>query len=332
MDESTPTCDQRFAALGIAQTAEMRRAYREHAPDDAGPRRATSAARSCTTRRSASRRTPACRSRRRSQQAGIVPGHQGRHAARKPLAGFPGEVVTEGLDGLRDRLAEYARLGARFAKWRAVITIGDDIPTPRLHRGQRARAGALRRAVPGSGPGADRRARSADGRRPHARALREVTEATLHAVFDALHDAARHARRHAAQAEHGPAGQGLRRPGDRRRRRRGHASRCLLRAVPAAVPGIAFLSGGQTDAARDRAPQRDERRLRARACRGRWRSRSRARSSSRRSRSGAATRPTCGAAQQALFHRAACNRAARRGATTPRATRRRRLTRIESRP
>ncbi len=64
---------------------------------------------------------------------GVVPGIKVDLGA-KPLALYPGETVTEGLDGLRERLAEYYELGARFAKWRAVITIGDGIPTDALHR------------------------------------------------------------------------------------------------------------------------------------------------------------------------------------------------------
>ena len=83
---------------------------------------------------------------------GIIPGIKVDTGA-KPLAGFDGEKITEGLDGLRDRLAEYGALGARFAKWRAVITIGDGHPDGRLHRGQRRGAGPLRGAVarrPGS--------------------------------------------------------------------------------------------------------------------------------------------------------------------------------------
>ena len=89
----------------------------------------------------------------------------------KPLALAPGETVTEGLDGLRERFAEYRALGARFAKWRAVISIGDGHPERVLPLGERARARPLRRARAGGGPRADRRARGADGRRPHDRAL-----------------------------------------------------------------------------------------------------------------------------------------------------------------
>ncbi len=87
------------------------------------------------------------------------------------LAGFPGEKITEGLDGLRARLAEYRELGARFAKWRAVITIGDGIPSVACIR---ANAHALARyaaSLPGGRNRPDRRARGAHGRRQHDRAL-----------------------------------------------------------------------------------------------------------------------------------------------------------------
>ena len=102
---------------------------------------------------------------------GVMPGIKVDTGA-KPLAGFPGETITEGLDGLRERLMEYYKLGARFAKWRAVIDIGAGIPTRLCDRGQRAGAGPLCGAVPGTEDRADRRARSADGRRAHHRALR----------------------------------------------------------------------------------------------------------------------------------------------------------------
>ena len=78
---------------------------------------------------------------------GIIPGIKVDTGAHD-LAGFPGEKVTEGLDGLRARLEEYRELGARFAKWRAVITIGDGIPTRRLHRARtRTRSPATRRSA-----------------------------------------------------------------------------------------------------------------------------------------------------------------------------------------
>ena len=70
----------------------------------------------------------------------------------KPLASSPNETITEGLDGLRERLEEYRELGAKFTKWRAVITIGEKHTDLVLHRCQCACPGALRRAFPGGGP------------------------------------------------------------------------------------------------------------------------------------------------------------------------------------
>ena len=107
--------------------------------------------------------------------AGSIPGIKVDSGA-KPLAGPHDkiETVTEGLDGLRERLAEYHKLGARFAKWRAVITIADGTPDVELHQGQRARARPLCGSVPGGRHRADRRAGGADGRGPcraHHRAL-----------------------------------------------------------------------------------------------------------------------------------------------------------------
>ena len=101
------------------------------------------------------------------QRQGIIPGIKVDEGA-KPLAGSPGELITEGLDGLRDRLEEYRELGARFAKWRAVIIIDEGLPTATCVARERARARALRRALPGAGPRPDRRARGADGRAAHA--------------------------------------------------------------------------------------------------------------------------------------------------------------------
>ena len=119
------------------------------------------------------------------------PAGQGRHAARQahragrrdprasrstpapsPCPSRPGETVTEGLDGLRERLKEYHGLGARFAKWRAVIDIGDGKPSYAAHPRQRPRPRPLRGPVPGGRHRADRRARGADGRRPRHRDLR----------------------------------------------------------------------------------------------------------------------------------------------------------------
>src|ERR1039458_7866089 len=127
MDESNGTCNKRFAAVGIPQTEEARRAYRELIVTTQGLGESISGAilYDETIRQRTVDGTPFVKV---LIEAGIIPGIKVDMGA-KDLAGLPGERVTEGLDGLRDRLAEYFRLGARFAKWRAVIAIGDDIPS-----------------------------------------------------------------------------------------------------------------------------------------------------------------------------------------------------------
>ncbi|HEY7055527.1 MAG TPA: class I fructose-bisphosphate aldolase, partial [Vicinamibacterales bacterium] len=126
-DETPGTLTKRFDALGIRSTEQTRRAYREMlftAPDAA-----TSISgvimQDETIRQKSSAGTPLAQV---LASQGIVPGIKVDTGA-KPLALAPGETITEGLDGLRDRLAEYRGMGARFAKWRAVIHIADDLPS-----------------------------------------------------------------------------------------------------------------------------------------------------------------------------------------------------------
>jgi fructose-bisphosphate aldolase class I len=184
MDESTPTCNRRFAALGIAQTAEMRRAYRDMIVTTPGLGESIGGAilYDETIRQQTNAGVPFAAA---LQQAGILPGIKV-DAGSKPLAGFPGEEVTEGLDGLRDRLAEYPGLGARFAKWRAVIRIGNGTPT---QGGLLANAHALARYAAlcqeaGFVPIVEPEVLM-DGDHTLAR-CREVTEATLDVVFAQL--------------------------------------------------------------------------------------------------------------------------------------------------
>src|ERR1700683_1588654 len=122
MDESNPTCDKRFAALGIPQTEEARRAYRELIVTTPGLGESISGVILVdeTIRQQKKDGTPFLKV---IADAGIIPGIKV-DAGAKAMAGCPGEKITEGLDGLRERLKEYAQMGARFAKWRAVITIG----------------------------------------------------------------------------------------------------------------------------------------------------------------------------------------------------------------
>src|ERR1700723_414428 len=127
MDESNPTCNKRFAALGIPQTEEARRAYRELIVTT--PRLGESISGAIlfdeTIRQRTKDGTPFADA---LAAAGIVPGIKV-DAGAKELALHPGEMVAEGLDGLRERLADYSRMGARFAKWRAVIAPGEVLPS-----------------------------------------------------------------------------------------------------------------------------------------------------------------------------------------------------------
>ncbi|NNM89179.1 MAG: fructose-bisphosphate aldolase class I [Phycisphaerae bacterium] len=127
MDESNPTCNKRFAALDIPQTPEARRAYRDLIATTPGLGDFISGA--ILFDETLRQQTNAGISFVDAlKKAGIIAGIKV-DAGAQDMAGFPGEKVTEGLDGLRRRLAEYAAMGARFAKWRAVITVGDGIPT-----------------------------------------------------------------------------------------------------------------------------------------------------------------------------------------------------------
>ena len=127
MDESNGTCNKRFAAAGIPQTLEARRAYRELIVTTPGLAKCISGVilYDETIRQ---QRKDGTRFVKILADAGVIPGIKVDIGA-KDLAGHPGEKVTEGLDGLRDRLQEYLQMGARFAKWRAVIALGEGIPS-----------------------------------------------------------------------------------------------------------------------------------------------------------------------------------------------------------
>ncbi len=127
MDESNPTCNKRFAKLDIPQTVEARRAYRERIVTTPGLGESISGAilYDETIRQQKKDGTPFLKI---LTDAGIIPGIKVDTGA-KDLAAHPGEKTTEGLDGLRDYLAGYFQMGARFAKWRAVIAIGEGIPS-----------------------------------------------------------------------------------------------------------------------------------------------------------------------------------------------------------
>ena len=312
MDESNPTCNKRFAKLGIPQTEETRRRYRELIVTTPGLGESISGAILCdeTIRQRKNDGSPFASA---VTDAGIIPGIKV-DAGAKDMAGHPGEKVTEGLDGLRDRLAEYSEMGARFAKWRAVITVADGIPS----RGSvEANAHALARyaalcqeagLVPVVEPEV-----LMDGEHTLER-CREVTEEVLRTVFSQLYS--QRVMLEGMLLKPNMVVPGLACPQQDAVDEVADATvRCLLRAVPAAVPGIAFLSGGQS-------AELASARLNAMNV---W-SKSRAPWALAFSFARAIQQPALEiwrgeeanvpAAQQALYHRANCNRAARRGEYT----------------
>lgn len=243
MDESNTTCNKRFAALGIPQNEDTRRAYREMIVTTPGLGECISGVilYDETIRQQKKDGTPMVKA---IMDAGIIPGIKVDSGARD-LAGHPGEKVTEGLDGLRDRLSEYFQMGARFAKWRAVITIGNDIPS----RGCiEANAHALARyaalcqeagLVPVVEPEV-----LMDGDHPLHKCF-EVTEQVLRNVFDQLY--VQRVMLEGMLLKPGMVLPGLTCPRQETVDEVADATvNCLLRTVPAAVPGVAFLSGGQS--------------------------------------------------------------------------------------
>ena len=243
MDESTGTCNKRFAPLNIPQTEDTRRSYREMIVTAPGLGESISGAilYDETIRQKTSRGITIVDA---LTQAGIIPGIKVDTGA-KPMPGFPGEKITEGLDGLPARVAEYVQLGARFAKWRAVITIGNDLPTEGCID---ANAHALARyaiicqqagLVPIIEPEV-----LMEGTHD-LQQCREVTSRVLHAVFEQLHV-------QRVMLEGIILKPNMVLPGkecsdqSNAQQIADSTVHCLLRAVPAAVPGIAFLSGGQS--------------------------------------------------------------------------------------
>ena len=244
IDESTGTIKKRFEAVGVPNTEENRRAYREMLLTTPGLSQHISGAilYDETIRQSTKAGVPFTKV---MMDAGILPGIKVDTGA-KALAGFPGELVTEGLDGLRERLAEYAKLGARFAKWRAVITIGEDSPCgtcidANCHA--LARYAALCQEA-GIVPIVEPEVLM-DGDHD-IEVCYEVTEATLRTLFGTLYE-------HNVSLEDTILKPSMVLPG------KGCAEqadtdevaeatiRCLKASVPASLPGIVFLSGGQSD-------------------------------------------------------------------------------------
>ncbi|WP_372807943.1 class I fructose-bisphosphate aldolase [Pontiella sp.] len=309
MDESHPTCGKRFAKLGISQTVEMRQAYREMIVTTPGLGECISGAILFdeTIRQQTQDGRPFIAV---LKAAGIIPGIKV-DAGAKELAGHPGEKITEGLDGLRERLAEYVQLGARFAKWRGVITIGDGLPSRGCLQGNAhalARYAALCQEA-GLVPIVEPEVLM-DGAHTMEQ-CRAVTEKTLRTVFDQL--AAQRVLLEGMILKPNMVLAGLACPEQESVDEVAAATvATLMRTVPAAVPGVAFLSGGQSSELAS---------ARLSAMNAHFKQRvpwalafSFARAIQQPAleiwRGDAANVP---AAQQALLHRAQCNRAARRG-------------------
>ncbi|MEN1927168.1 class I fructose-bisphosphate aldolase [Luteimonas qiangzhengi] len=244
LDESPGTIGKRFDAVGVANSSDNRRAWREVLLSTPGLGEYISGAilHEETLRQSTSAGIPFAQV---MAEAGIIPGVKV-DAGTHPLAGFPGETVTEGLDGLRNRLKEFYRLGARFAKWRAVIHIGEDTPSGTCIE---ANAHALARYAAlcqeqGLVPIVEPEVLMEGDH--DIESCYEVSEITLRGVFDALYNQqvmfegtilkpsmvlpGSDCAEQAAVDEVAEA-----------------TLMCLKSSVPAILPGIVFLSGGQSD-------------------------------------------------------------------------------------
>ena len=243
IDESNPTCNKRFAAAGIPQTEEFRRSYREMIITTPGLGECISGLilYDETIRQKKKDGTLFIKA---ITDLGIIPGIKVDTGA-KDMAGHPGEKITEGLDGLRDRLREYFQMGARFAKWRAVITIGNGIPS----RGCiEANANALARYAglcqeAGLVPIVEPEVLMTGGHTLEH--CFEVTEEVLRTVFKQLY--LQRITLEGMILKPNMVLPGLACPKQETVEEVADITvECLLRAVPAAVPGIAFLSGGQS--------------------------------------------------------------------------------------
>jgi fructose-bisphosphate aldolase class I len=243
-DESDGTIKKRFDSIEVESSEENRRAYRDLLFTTDGVEDYISGVILFdeTIRQSSSDGTPFPKL---LESKGVIPGIKVDKGA-KPLALAEGETVTEGLDGLRARLQEYRELGARFTKWRGVITIGKSIPSEYClwtNAHALARYAALSQEA-GLVPIVEPEVLM-DGDHSIERSF-EVTSRTLHAVFTELRDQRVHPEGmllkpnmvlsgydNAEQASHEQVAE--------------ETIRCFKRHVPAAVPGIVFLSGGQSD-------------------------------------------------------------------------------------
>ena len=246
MDESNGTCNQRFASVGIPQTVEMRRDYRELLLTAPGLGACISGVilYDETIRQQTADGTPFVQV---AREAGLLVGIKVDTGA-KEFAAHPGEKVTEGLDGLRERLQAYFTMGARFAKWRAVIAVNDThLPTEACIESNAhalARYAALCQEaglVPIIEPEVLMEGMHTQGR------CQDVTEAVLRSVFRQL--TLQGVVLEAMILKPNMVIAGLACTTQNTAAEVADATlQCLLRTVPAAVPGITFLSGGQSGA------------------------------------------------------------------------------------
>jgi fructose-bisphosphate aldolase class I len=243
IDESNATCNKRFAVHGIPQTEEMRRAYRELILTTPGLSASISGA--ILYDETIHQATTSCIPFVRVlTDAGIIPGIKVDIGV-QDLAGHPGEKVTEGLDGLRTRLQHYSKIGARFAKWRAVFVLEDSLPTKgciEANAQALARYAALCQEA-GLVPIVEPEVLMDENHSLERCA--SVTEDVLRTVFKHLH--MQGVLLEGMILKPNMVLPGTNASGQPSAEEVAEATlRCLLRAVPAAVPGIAFLSGGQS--------------------------------------------------------------------------------------
>lgn len=245
IDESGATIKKRFDTIGVESSTESRRAYRDLliTPNGLSQYISGMILYDETLRQATADGVPFAEfMKKNGMLAGIKV-----DSGSKELAGASGEQVTEGLDGLRERLVEYKKLGASFAKWRAVINIGADIPSS---YGIAANAHALARyaalcqeagIVPIVEPEV-----IMDGSHTIERCY-DVTERTLHALFEAIYAQRVRTEHLVLKASMVISGKSCATQASVQEVADATVL-CLTRTVPAAVPGIVFLSGGQSDA------------------------------------------------------------------------------------
>ncbi len=243
-DESSGTIKRRFDAIGVESTEDNRRDYRELLFRTEGAAKFISGVILFdeTLRQKGADGTPLVKV---LTDQGVIPGIKV-DAGTKPLAGAEGELITDGLDGLRERLAEYRELGARFAKWRAVITIGDGIPSDyciEVNAQALARYAALSQEA-GIVPIVEPEVLM-DGDHSIDRCF-DATRRTLHAVYNQLMLQRVDLPGTLLKPNMVLSGKDAtnRAPAEEVARQ---TVACFKETVPASVPGIVFLSGGQPD-------------------------------------------------------------------------------------